>query len=77
MKHYIQFDLFAHKPKTDVFLVRSISSGDLLGYIKWYFGWRQYVFEDLYGIIWSRGCLNDVIAFIQKLMDDRNHAKTL
>ena len=76
-KSYIYFELIAKKPKTSVYAIRSKSSGDVLGHIRWYFGWRQYIFEPETSedTIWNIGCLREVIDFLQKLMDDRKIAK--
>ena len=77
MKSYIDFELIAKKHKTSVYAIVSKSSGDVLGHIRWYFGWRQYIFEPetTEDTIWNRGCLQEVIDFLQRLMDERKEAK--
>jgi len=72
-KKYVEFKLVAEKPKTNVYHVRAKSSGEYLGRVAWYFPWRQYVFEPATATIWSRGCLMEVITFIEKLMEERKH----
>ena len=71
-KSYVTFSVLEEKQKTKVYAVQSRSDGDILGEIKWYFGWRQYVFFPADDTIWSRGCLQEIVSFIQKLMDERN-----
>ena len=74
---YLRIAKMVEKPKTSVYGVFSRSSADLLGSIYWDFGWRQYVFEVVKPrdgqerIIWSCGCLKEVIGFIQMIMDAR------
>jgi hypothetical protein len=46
--------------KTRVIEVRSRHRGDLLGVIRWWGPWRQYVFEPAGPSIYSAGCLADV-----------------
>lgn len=71
MKKYVEFLLVGRKPKTNVYNVVSKSDQALLGTIYWEAGWRQYVFDPWRKTIWSRGCLKQVIEFIQELMDER------
>ena len=72
---YLRIAKMIEKPKTSVYGVFSRSSSALLGSIYWEFGWRQYVFEVIKSrdkqekIIWSRGCLKEIIDFIQMIMD--------
>jgi hypothetical protein len=39
-------------------------SGDHLGHIHWYTGWRQYVFLPTPGSAFSVGCMTDIQDFI-------------
>ena len=43
----------------------------ILGRISWYFQWRQYTFSPSFDTIWNKDCLNDIIFFINNLMQDR------
>jgi hypothetical protein len=58
---YITFRFQGSSPsgKTSIFRVET-RNGGLLGTIRWYGPWRQYVFEPVPNTIWSAGCLNDV-----------------
>ena len=75
MKKHIDWVLYETKPKTDVFLVFSISSLEDLGMIKWYAPWRQYCFFPADDCVFSKSCLEDVNNFIQQLVDERKIAK--
>jgi len=75
MKSYVRFELLEKKKKTNVYLVVSKSSGASLGRIRWYFAWRQYVFEPFAETVWSRGCMEEVREFIKELMDARKGKK--
>jgi hypothetical protein len=69
---YIEFNLGRLNKKTQIYIVRNIKSQMILGYIKWYGGWRQYIFEPFgSGTIFSSGCLKDIYNFINKLMKHR------
>jgi len=57
--------------KTKVVAIESLSSGDTLGYIKWFGRWRQYTFFPVAETVWNVGCLDDVNAYIGKLMAER------
>ena len=71
MKEYIYFEIVEKKPKTNVYLVRAKSDGCILGKIYWHFPWRQYIFESKDLILWSKGCLLEVMNFLKNLMDKR------
>lgn len=81
MSSYIYFELIEEKPKTYVYAIKSKSSDDRLGTLKYYPNWRQYCFftEPGYETIWSVSCLNEVIHFIgvlkQKLAQQKNQNK--
>jgi len=64
---YIEFNLLEQKPKTNVYAVRNIKAQMIIGYIKWHCAWRQYCFFPLEGTIFSEGCLEDIIEFINSL----------
>ncbi len=70
-KKYIEFNLIEEKPKTSVYSVNNLSSGIILGTIKWYPAWRQYCFFPKGNTVYSMGCINDIESFIQNLMENR------
>lgn len=54
------------KRKTNVWDVVSITHGNVLGQIRWYGPWRQYVFRPAQDTIWSKGCLEDIEKFLKE-----------
>jgi hypothetical protein len=73
--------LFFHKVnvlrrKTKVYEVTN-RDNFFLGTIQWSGRWRQYVFQPncTEETQWSRGCLRDIAAFIEKLMMEREYTK--
>jgi len=71
MKKYIKFEILEKKPKTQVYGIFSLNDESLLGKIYWYAPWHQYVFDPWRNSIWNRGCLKQVMDFINELMDVR------
>jgi hypothetical protein len=63
-KKYIDFDLVQILPKTSIWAVRNTTSKLIIGYIKWYPGWRQYCFFPNSETVFSLGCLHDINEFI-------------
>ena len=83
---YFHIDLIQRKPKTNIYHVFTnkkvpCQSGvileryECLGQILWSSSWRQYIFNTEWNIDFSRDCLQDIITFIQKLMDGRKVKK--
>ena len=60
--------------KTWVYEINSKSSGESLGYVKWYGPWRQYWFEP-YNAGFNSGCLKDITQFLDDLMEERRISK--
>ena len=42
-------------------------NGDFLGTIQWYPAWKQYAFITVDSIVFSTGCLVDILDFIRQL----------
>jgi hypothetical protein len=75
---YIHFVRHANPGrKTDLWACHNNKSLDCLGVIRWYGPWRQYCFspEKYDDLVFSRGCLNDIGAFIKQLMDERKASR--
>ena len=70
-KDYCYFKVIEKKPKTKVYGVYAKSDDSFLGVIAWHVPWRQYCFFPMAKTVWSRGCLQQVQDFLQKLMDER------
>jgi hypothetical protein len=68
---YIEFTPNIQKNKTKIWTVTNIESGYKLGYIHWYHFWRQYCFFPEPKIVFSSGCLQEIIQFIQDHKNDR------
>lgn len=75
MNSYIEIIPFEKKGKTMVYLVRSLKNDDVLGQIKWYNGWRRYVFMPIDDVIFDSLCLGKIKDFIDNLMNARNVPK--
>jgi hypothetical protein len=73
-EQYLRFerDLPAESgKKTQVWEVISARHGYRLGEVRWFGQWRQYALQAEPDTVWSHGCLDEVAAFIRKLMADR------
>lgn len=53
--------------KTDIWEIRSVATGgaELLGEVRWYGRWRQYVLHPADDTIWNPDCLDEVGAFMR------------
>lgn len=75
MSSVSQYLFFQENPsdsgKTVVVHVLSQRSGIILGLIKWYGPWRQYCFYPWADTIFNKGCMEDIIQYIDKLMQER------
>lgn len=74
MNQFIEFNLVEQKPKTSVYAVRNIKSQSVIGWIKWHPSWRQYCFFPEPDCVFSVGCLNDIVSFIQNENEKRIEA---
>ena len=74
---YVNFNLVAMKPKTNIYDIVSKSSYESLGEILWYAPWRQYCFIPTaeFETVWSKGCLKDVYDYIEILMKEQKQQK--
>ncbi len=85
MKSYIEFKEIPTTTKTKLFHVISKTDGSKLGEIRWHSRYRKYSFlvtskmyhDDFYGNYWcdtkifDTTCLDEISAFIKKLMEER------
>lgn len=71
MAKYIHFIRVEDKPKTSVWSVRNNSGRYQIGIVAWNPGWRQDRFTPDEGMVFSRGCLNDISEFIRSVMEMR------
>lgn len=68
---YISMSKIEDKPKTQVYEVQNIHSGDPIGQVKWFANWRQYCFFPEPECVFSKGCMDDINKFIGDLMQER------
>jgi hypothetical protein len=71
---YLIFDEVRVTTKTRQWSVSSKSSGAVLGWIKWYGPWRQFVFVP-YDAVFNAGCLNDVQDFLKSALANWRESK--
>lgn len=69
---YIKMEKIRDLPKTTVWEVQNKSGEYSIGIIKWNPGWRQYCFFPDQDTVYSKGCLQNIIEFIESLMGCRN-----
>ena len=72
---YLLFQETPSAGKTRQWHVRSKSSGTLLGRIKWYGPWRQFVFFPEPTTLFNIGCLADINAFMTDAYTDWRFGK--
>ena len=71
MKKYLKFIELNQKQKriTKWFTVYNEVTKDDIGEIKWNGAWRQYCFYPDYSTHWARGCLKEIVEFMEELME--------
>lgn len=52
--------------KTERYRVENKQSGDVLGTIRWYRPWRQYIFEASLGCVFNAGCLQTIRTWLEE-----------
>ncbi len=52
--------------KTQVWRIFGVH-GDLLGQVQWFGRWRQYTFSPANETTFNRGCMTDLVVFLDKL----------
>ncbi len=70
MSDYLEFmdAELSSKRITKVYHIFNINTGDFLGKIRWHSTWRQYCFYPDEETHWARGCMQEVMDFIEHLM---------
>lgn len=76
-KYISMSELRSQRTKTKVFTIRTNGDCFLLGEIRWNGSWRQYCLIPTIQAttIWSKGCLNDVSDFLQKINKEQRNKK--
>jgi len=72
---YLLFEESPTKTKTRFFKVLAVRDGHNLGAVYWHPRWRQYCFFPDLDTVWSSGCLREVEAFIDGLMNERRRGQ--
>ncbi len=70
MKTYLEFHRLRKKKgqKTERFMVKHVlGNPEIIGLIRWHGAWRQYVLDPERYTFWSKGCLETVAKFLDKL----------
>lgn len=72
MTKYLHLN-FLYKSKTGKTSIYGIynKDNDFLGYIKWNTSWRRYSFFPDFDLVFDANCLQEIINFIKKLMEER------
>lgn len=71
-KSFIEFTVVSRgKHKTGTWRVSNRKNGDDLGLIAWYPAWRQYCFLPTLGTVFSSGCLDEIMDFINNAMKEK------
>ena len=68
---WIHFNLVSKTDKTGTYDVIANEGNIVLGQIKWYSPWRKYSFFPNNNTLFEKTCLQDIINFIDKLMEER------
>ena len=77
-KEWIKFELIIKKPKTKVYhVITTYDDAKIIGEISWYCPWRCYVFYPAPSTVWEPNCLNQIIKFIDSLMEERKNIRRL
>lgn len=78
----MQYRFFNVKPlplkagrKTREYVVLNVSSGDELGWLRWYAAWRQFCFFAEGNTVWSAGCLKDLLDALEKITAARRNKR--
>ena len=70
IKHkHIYFKVDFYRAKIAEYGCYHNKDDEQFGYVRWYPGWKQYCFKPYSDTVLSAGCLNDIVDFIQQLMD--------
>ena len=67
---YMTFVKVGQKPKTSEWHVVNNESGYVLGRIRWWGAWRQYVYETA-DAMYNNGCLDTISQFLTQLNNEQ------
>lgn len=75
MNKYIRLDLHEKRAKTNTYFVMNIKSENILGYVRWYGAWRQYIFEPCEETLYNTGCLSDISIWLKRLNKEQKRGE--
>lgn len=64
---YLKFRYAGRYPKTEYWCVLSRKDSKILGAIKWYGSWRQYIFIPEYDTLFNVQCLVEISEILKRL----------
>ena len=71
-KKWLRVEIIKDTGKTKVYELYNIETSELVGIVKWYSGFRKYVFYPESNMLFSESCLSQIVDFINNLMKERN-----
>jgi hypothetical protein len=76
VEKYLRFDLVgpSRTGKTKIWQLTDLKYGDACGTVKWYGGFRRYVFEPNDSSFWGSDALGMIAAFLRKQNGQHRHA---
>jgi hypothetical protein len=75
VRKYLRFVEIPSGGITRIWQVENVTHGSYLGCIRWYGGWRQYVFLPIEENTFSAGCLREIADFIECQMQARKSSR--
>lgn len=74
---FLEFEFECKTPsgKTSVWIVKSKSSGSVLGGILWSGAWRKYVFRTIADCDFDGNCLREIIEFMEARTKEHKEPK--
>jgi len=73
---YIKFEKIPKAPnrKTNIYkVITKYDNPEILGSIEWFSRWHKYAFFPCQNTVFETICLNDIINFIDELMEERKN----
>lgn len=67
--HFKEDTWGAHPERPKVYQCRNNKSGDLLGRVTYYDGWKRWVFDGKQCCVFDSSCLRDIAMFLDSLKD--------
>lgn len=61
---YLRAEQLDSPGTTEIWAIHSARHGDVLGQIRWFGRWRQYVFYPVDGALFNAQCLRDIASFL-------------